>query len=99
MDNNNAILPTVELISGAYSSRLWDNLCDICAIEESTAHIYTALEALHETGRNQEAFSLIRALYDLAGLDLPDDVAVLDRSDETCKAYIAELLLDIEDII
>lgn len=99
MNNHTLLKQSVELISGAYSSRLWDGLCDICEIEESPSRIYGALEALHNVKRDEEAFSLIQALHDLAGLDLPDTVAAMNSSDTTRTSYITELLLDIEDMI
>jgi hypothetical protein len=88
---------TLELISGAHSGELWERLEDVLTNEDSPAHIYDALKALHDCNKDKEAFAFIRVLYDVAGLVLPDVVEDLD--DEARSAYVAELLTDIENII
>ena len=92
---NNAL----ELISGAYSNALWESLEDVLTKEESPAHIHDVLTALHDCNRDKSAFVFVRILYDIAGLILPDVVEKLDESDDTRRAYIAGLLVDIENII
>ena len=72
--NNSMLKPTVKLLSGAYSSSLWDNLCDVLENENSPSQIYEALEGLHSAKKDKEAFSLVQVLHDLVGLDLPDEI-------------------------
>ena len=94
MQNN-----TIELISGAYTNALWETLEDVLTNEDSPTHIYTVLKALHDCGKDKEAFAFVRTLYDITGLALPDVVEKLDENDDTRSAYITELLTDIENII
>jgi hypothetical protein len=94
MQNN-----TVELISGAYSGDLWESLEEVLTDENSPAHIHDTLKALHDCGKDKEAFAFVRVLYDIAGLTLPEVVDALGDDGESRNAYIAELLTDIENII
>ena len=90
---------TLDLISGAYTNALWESLEDVLTGEDSPTYIYDTLKALHDGGKDKEAFGFVRVLYDVAGIALPDVVEDLDGNDETRSAYIAELLVDIENII
>ena len=99
MIKNNVNSPSIELISGAYSSKFWDNLCDICENEDSPINVYSTLATLHKINKDKEAFALIQSLHDLVGLDLPISVASLNNLQNAQTAYITELLLDIEDMI
>jgi hypothetical protein len=90
---------TLELISGASTSALWETLEDILTSEDSPAHIHYVLRTLHDCGNDKAAFSLVRILYDISGITLPDVVEELDKNDDTRSAYAMELLADIESII
>lgn len=96
---NDMSVPTIGLISGAYSSILWNNLEDLLTGEESTAHIHDVLKALQDCGRDKEAFAFVRVLYDITGLATPDDVEILAKNESTRKVYTNELIQDIENMI
>ena len=99
MNKNNVNSPSIELISGAYSSKFWDNLCDICENEDSPINVYSTLAILNQMNKDKEAFVLVQSLHDLVGLDLPTSIAALNNNQNAQTAYITELLLDIEDMI
>jgi len=94
MQNN-----TIKLISGAYTSVLWETLENTLTNEDSLAHIHEVLKTLHDCGKIKVAFAFVQILYDIAGLALPDVVAVMDKDDDIRSAYITELLTDVENII
>jgi hypothetical protein len=94
MQNN-----TLELITGAYTGSLWESLEGIFADENSPEHIHDVLKSLHDCGKSKESFALVRVLYDIAGLSMPNAVESLDSNDEFRSVYISELLTDIENII
>ena len=96
---NEKAAPTLELISGAYSSVFWSEIEDWFEGEDNPRYIYNALNALYECGKNQEAYELIRVLYDMVGLTYPIDAEEICKDPDNCKRYIAELLMDIEDMI
>ena len=87
------------LISGLYSNELWDNLCNLFENASSMIYVYDTLRILHDINRNQEAFNLVQILYELSGLDMPKEVAELNNKEVNQMAYIAELLLDIENMM
>lgn len=90
---------SLELVSGAYTSDLWESLEDVLVHEDNPSHVYGVLKTLHDSGNDKAAFSFVRILYDVAGLTLPDAVENISDSDETISAYITELLTDIENIV
>jgi len=90
---------TLNLISGAYTNILWESLEDVFTNEDSPSHIHHVLTALHNCGNDKAAFALIRILYDVTGLELPDVVEKLDGNDEIRSVYISDLLVDIENIV
>ena len=91
---------TLNLISGAYTSVLWERLEEILTDEDSPEYIYDVLKTLHDfEGSNKKAFVFIRILYDIAGIDMPSVIDTLSRNDDTCTAYIKHLLEDIENIL
>jgi len=94
MQNNN-----IDLISGAYTNRLWESLEDVLTDEDSPAHIYEVLKALNDCGKDKETVMFVRVLYDITGLVLPDVVEELDKNNDARSAYITEMLTDIENII
>lgn len=93
MQNN-----VLELISGSYTNVLWENLEEVLTNENSLSYIHDVLETLYDCGKDQEAFAFVRILYDIAGLSIPDVVETLSESDDIRSSYIAELLVDIENI-
>jgi hypothetical protein len=42
--NTNSYSPSIELISGAYSSRFWDSICAICDNQDSPGKVYKYVE-------------------------------------------------------
>ena len=97
-DNQNTSFP-VKLISGAYSSWLWDNIYDWCENAESPENIYEVIKTLHECNKSKAAFSLVKVLYDMLGSDMSNDIMEICENDNNCSLYIAELLSDIENMI
>ena len=46
-----------------------------------------------------EAFMLIRAYYELLGMEWPDEFVIIERIEELKEPFLYEFLLDAEDII
>ncbi len=92
-------LNSIGLISGAYSSELWDNICDWCEDIESPESIYEVIKTLYECKQSKAAFRLVKVLYDMLGIKMPNDIMEICKNDNNYSLYIAELLSDIEDMI
>ena len=95
---------TLHLISGAYTSALWESLEEVLTDEDSPEYIYRVLKALHDhEDSGKMALSLVRILYDIAGIDIPcvalHDVVKLkhDRPDLGIKSSFLGAVVDILD--
>lgn len=96
---SNAVRNHVNTISGAYTLPLIDKLFSARQNAEDMDDIYFAMAALVDTGRIQEAFHMIRGLYGIAGLEYPDHVEKMGKSDEIMELFVAEFIFDFYDII
>ena len=76
----------VNLISGAYTLPLIDD-------------IYFAIAALVDTGRISEAFHMIRGLFGIAGMEYPQEIAQLEKSEELQESFVSEFIFDFYDVI
>ena len=91
---------TLNLISGAYTSALWERLEEVLTDEESPEYVYAVLKALHEYADSDKvAFVFVQTLYDFAGIEIPSVAKDLSKSDDSREAYITQLLEDIENIL
>jgi len=90
---------SLNYISGAHAGLFWDILYgtseSIIALENTEA----VLSFLYENNCFEEALMLIRAYYELLGMEWPDEFVIIDRVDDLKEPFIYEFLLDAEDII
>lgn len=100
---NNALSPIaaefVNNLSGTYATPFWDGLYEVTASIDTVREIKTAIEALHGCKKDQEAYHLILALYDLATIEIPSDVSELGAYPDGVAIFVQEFLLDIEDLL
>ena len=73
---------TVNLISGAYTLPLIDKLFSNSQRIEDMDDIYFSITALVDTDRISEAFHMIRGLFGIAGMEYPQEIAQLEKSEE-----------------
>ena len=100
--NKNFSPATVELlsnVSGAYSAPFWDGLLEVSGSLDTIRAVKSAIEALNACGKNDEAFHLILALYDLAAIDIPNAISELEPYPDGIAIFMDEFLLDIEDLM
>ncbi len=96
---SNAVRNNVNTISGAYTLPLIDKLFSARQNASDMDDVYFALAALVDTGRILEAFHMIRGLYGIAGLEYPDHVEEMGKSEEIMELFVAEFVFDFYDII
>ena len=93
------VLESVNHISGAHAALFWDILYgtseSIIALENTEA----ILAFLYDGDNFVEALKLIRAYYEMLGMDWPDEFVIIERIVELKEPFIYEFLLDAEDII
>lgn len=86
-------------ISGACTIPLIDRLFPTEKKLSDLEDIYSALTALKETGRIQEAVHMIRGLFGIAGGKYPYLVAVFEAQEEIQEFFLSEFLEDFYEII
>ena len=89
----------INMISGAYTSPLWDELRYYASSLDTLRRIQTAIIALQECGKSTEAFGLIIALHDLTDLDVPEAVAGLEPFPDGMKMFVDEFIADTKDLM
>ena len=89
----------INMISGAYTSPLWDELRYYASSLDTLRRIQTAIIALQECGKSTEAFGLIISLHDLTDLDVPEAVAGLEPFPDGIKMFVDEFIADTKDLM
>lgn len=90
---------TVNLISGAYTLPLIDKLFSNSQRIEDMNDIYFSITALVDTDRISEAFHMIRGLFGIAGMEYPQEIAQLEKSEELQESFVSEFIFDFYDVI
>ena len=95
----NKQMEAVNLVSGAYTSPLIDQLSMLCNEDDSIQGFYHAILAMYEEGRTIEAMQLIRALFDVSDMSYPDEMALLEEDETTRMILVSEIISDFNDIL
>ena len=90
---------TVNLISGAYTLPLINKLFSNSQRIEDMDDIYFAITALVDTDRISEAFHMIRGLFGISGMEYPQEIAQLEKSEELQESFVSEFIFDFYDVI
>ena len=90
---------TVNLISGAYTLPLINKLFSNSQRIEDMDDIYFSMTALMDTDRISEAFHMIRGLFGIAGMEYPQEIAQLEKSEELQESFVSEFIFDFYDVI
>ena len=98
-DIDPVVIESVNHISGAHAALFWDIVYgtseSIIALENTEA----VLAFLYDKDSFTEALMLIRAYYELLGMEWPDEFVIIERIEELKEPFLYEFLLDAEDII
>ena len=90
---------TVNLISGAYTLPLINKLFSNSQRIEDMDDIYFSITALVDTDRISEAFHMIRGLFGIAGMEYPQEITQLEKSEELQESFVSEFIFDFYDVI
>ena len=66
---------------------------------EDMNDIYFSITALVDTGRISEAFYMIRGLFGIVGMEYPQEIAQLEKSEELQESFVSEFIFDFYDVI
>ena len=90
---------TVNLISGTYTLPLINKLFSNGQRIGDMDDIYFSITALVDTGRISEAFHMISGLFGIAGMEYPQEIAQLEKSEELQESFVSEFIFDFYDVI
>ena len=93
------VLECINHLSGAHSALFWDVLYgtseSILAMENTAA----VLAFLYTSANYIEAVKLIRADFELLGIEWPEELVLVERVPELAEPFASEFIPDAEDII
>ena len=89
----------MKLLTGAYTNELVDALMEQFNDSKNIYGVYDALVELDGNGSVDEAYQLVRVLYDLAWLDMPYEAEVLCETRCGRSTYIKMLLSNMYSMI
>ena len=93
------LIERINHLSGAHSALFWDVLYgtseSLIAVENTEA----VLDFLYSHNYSDEAFTLIRAYYELLGIDWPEEMKIIEQVHQLKEPFVLEFLLDAQDLI
>ncbi len=88
----------INLISGAMTSPLAEAIWTFTENDtEAMERILATLSHLYHKNHEAEMMAILRILYDVSGLQFPEDVALIAEHPEARQYFLFSFLLDMED--
>lgn len=88
----------INLISGAVTAPFLETLFTFSGNDAGTMDRVSAIFThLYSEGREVEMLAVLRILYDVAGLQFPEDVELLAGHPEARQYFLFSFLLDMDD--
>jgi hypothetical protein len=88
----------INLISGAMTAPLIETIWTFSGYDtEAMERVSAIFTNLYHGGREAEMMAVLRILYDLSGLQFPEDVELLATHPEARQYFLISFLLDMED--
>jgi len=88
----------INLISGAMTAPLIQTIWTFSGYDtEAMERVSAIFTNLYHGGREAEMMAVLRILYDLSGLQFPEDVELLATHPEARQYFLISFLLDMED--
>ncbi len=89
----------INITAGTYATPLVDTITALSENSDSLRYMLDILKALFENKKFDEAIKFLHLLYDISGLNYPDDVSLIETNREFIEPFINEFLLDLEDLM
>lgn len=90
----------INLISGTVTPPLFEALFTLSGNDVGTMSRVSAIFThLYGEGREVEMLAVLRILYDVAGLQFPEDVGLLAGHSEARHYFLYSFLLDMDDVL
>lgn len=90
----------INLISGAMTAPLLETIWAFSGYNiEGINRISDILTQLYDAGREVEMLAILRIIFDVVGMELPEEVELLAGHIEARQYFLFSFLLDMEDCI
>ncbi len=89
----------INQISGKYSAVLWNALADFIESIDEVHEYIMALEGLFSNAKYDEAFEILKSLYEIADLKYPSDYKFIERNNNLHQQFLYEIIEDAKDCI
>lgn len=88
----------INLISGATTAPLFETIWTFSGYNiEAINRISNILTQLYSENQGNEMLDILRILYDVVGMEFPEDVDLLATHPEARRYFLFSFLLDMED--
>lgn len=89
---------SLNMISGIVSAPFWDTIYN-AADYDTVIAIKDVIQTLSDTGKPEKAMRLVKAIHVLMIVEYPIEMETIEQKSELISSFIAEFLLDADDII
>ncbi len=93
------IKEAINIASGTFAAPLADTIYAICESSDSLRWMLGISKALFESKKFDASIKFLHLLYDISGLNYPDEISMIENNREFTELFINELLLDLEDLM
>jgi hypothetical protein len=88
----------INLISGAMAAPLFEALWAFSGCEAGALNrVSVIFTQMYSKGMEMEMMAILRILYDVSGLQFPEDVKLLETHSAARKYFLFSFLLDMDD--
>lgn len=90
----------INLISGAMTAPLFETLFTFSGNDAGAMNrISDFFTSLYNEGRETDILAVLRILYDVSGMQFPEDVGLLAEHPEARRYFLFSFLLDMDDVL
>ena len=90
----------INLISGAMTAPLFETLFTFSGNDAGAMNrISDFFTSLYNEGRETDILAVLRILYDVSGLQFPENVELLADHPEARRYFLFSFLLDMDDVL
>lgn len=90
----------INLISGATTAPLLETIWTFSGYNvEAMNRLSDILKQLYSAGKESEMLDILRIVYDVVGMEFPEDVELLADHPEARQYFLFSFLLDMDDYL
>ena len=98
-ETDSAVIERINALSRVHATLLWEMLYGLSEFIIALENTERVLAFLYNGTNYKEALMLIRAYYDLLGIDWPEELIIMERVDELKEPFVYDFIVDGEELI